>query len=366
MKNPFKFGSVVEEPYFFNRIDEILKVKSILNSENHLIIISPRRYGKTSLINKVAKSLNRPYLILDLQLITTQSDFASQLLKRIYRIYPFQKIKDLVKNFRIIPSITLNPITNEIDISYKTSTSENVQTVLEDVFNLLEKLGTKKSKPIIILDEFQEIKRIGDNLDRFLRSIIQHHTNVKYVFLGSQESLIRNIFEKKKSPFYHFGFLLPLDKIPYNEFLSYLTKNFKFLTEENLSISERILEITKCHSYYTQQLAFTVWELLLKNNKINNSVETAVTELISYHDADYERLWNTINKTDMKVLIGMSVSTSSPLSDEFSKLYDTGASSTVFSSLKRLIEKGFIIKSEAGYEMDDPFFKEWIKIRRLK
>lgn len=366
MKNPFKFGSVVEEPYFFNRVDEIQKVKSILNSENHLIIISPRRYGKTSLINKVAKSLHRPYLILDLQLITTQSDFASQLLKRIYRIYPFQKIKDLVKNFRIIPSITLNPITNEIDISYKTSTSENVQTVLEDVFNLLEKLGTKKSKPIIILDEFQEIKRIGNNLDRFLRSIIQHHSNVKYVFLGSQESLIRNIFEKKKSPFYHFGFLLPLDKIPYNEFCSYLTKNFKLLTEENLSVSERILEITKCHPYYTQQLAFTVWELLFKNNKIKKPVETAVTELMSYHDVDYERLWNTINRTDMKVLIGMSVSASSPLSDEFSKLNDTGASSTVFSSLKRLIEKGFIIKSSAGYEIDDPFFKEWIKIRRLK
>jgi AAA+ ATPase superfamily predicted ATPase len=366
MKNPFKFGSVVEEPYFFDRVDETQKVKSILNSENHLIIISPRRYGKTSLINKVAKSLHKPYLILDLQLITTQSDFASQLLKRIYRIYPFQRIKGLVKNFRIIPSITLNPVTNEVDISYKATTSETAQTVLEDVFNLLEKMGTRKSKPIIILDEFQEIKRIGNNLDRILRSIIQHHSNVKYVFLGSQESLIRNIFEKKKSPFYHFGFLLPLDKIPYNEFLSYLTKNFKLLTEENLSISERILEITKCHPYYTQQLAFTVWELLFKNNKIKNPVETAVNELMRYHDIDYERLWNTINRTDMKILIGMSISDISPLSDEFSKMNDTGASSTVFSSLKRLVEKGFLVKSSTGYEMDDPFFKEWIKIRRLK
>ena len=366
MKNPFKFGSVVEEPYFFNRVEETQKVKSILNSENHLIIISPRRYGKTSLINKVAKSLNRPYLILDLQLITTQSDFASQLLKRIYRIYPFQKIKDSVKNFRIIPSITLNPVTNEIDISYKAATQETAQTVLEDVFNLLEKLGTKKSKPVIILDEFQEIKRIGNNLDRFLRSIIQHHSNVNYVFLGSQESLIRNIFEKKKSPFYHFGFLLQLDKIPYNEFLSYLTTNFKVLTKDNAGISERILEITKCHPYYTQQLAFTVWELLSKNNKIKNPVETAINELMRYHDVDYERLWNTINRTDMKILIGMSISESSPLSDEFSKKNDTGASSTVFSSLKRLVEKGFMIKSTAGYELDDPFFKEWIKIRRAK
>lgn len=366
MKNPFKFGSVVEEPYFMNRVDETQKVKSILNSDNHLIIISPRRYGKTSLINKVAKSLHRPYIILDLQLITTQSDFASQLLKRIYRIYPLQKLKDLVKNFRIAPSITLNPITNDIDISYKATTSETAQTVLEDVLNLLDKLGTSKSKPIIIFDEFQEIKRIGNNLDRFLRSVMQYHKNINYVFLGSQESLIRDIFEKKKSSFYHFGYLLPLDKIPCNEFQSFLTKNFKELTEENISISEKILEITKCHPYYTQQLAFTVWELLFKNYKIINPVETAANELMIFHDVDYERLWNTINRTEMKILIGMSVTASSPLSDEFSKLNDTGASSTVFSSLKRLIEKGFIVKSNAGYEMDDPFFKEWIKVRRLK
>lgn len=365
-KNPFKFGSIVEAPYFMNRVEETRKVKSILSSANHLIIISPRRYGKTSLINAAAKSLNRPYIILDLQLLTTQSDFASQLLKRIYRIYPAQKLKDLIKYFRIAPSITLNPISNAIDISYKTGTSEAANTALEDVLNLIEKLGTGKTKPIIIFDEFQEIKRIGDNLDRFLRSVIQHHKNINYVFLGSQESLIREIFEKKKSPFYHFGYLLPLEKIPSNEFLLYLTNNFRDLTEENNSISEKILEITKCHPYYTQQLAFTVWELLFKENKIKHPVAIAVDELMRHHDIDYERLWNTINRTDMKILIGMSISESSPLSEEFSKQHETGATSTVFSSLKRLLQNGFIVKSSLRYEIDDPFFKEWIRVRRLK
>ena len=118
-KNPFKFGSIVEEPYFTNRIEEIRKVTSFLNSPNHLIIISPRRYGKTSLIIKVIKKTKRPFIFLDLQLITTSQDFASQLLKRVYRVYPLQKIRDLIKNFRITPSITLNPTTNKIDVSYK-------------------------------------------------------------------------------------------------------------------------------------------------------------------------------------------------------------------------------------------------------
>ena len=105
MNNPFKFGTIVEEPYFTNRVREIAEVKSVLKSGNHPIIISPRRYGKTSLMNKVFKSINRPYAMLDLQLITSVEDFAARLLKRLYRIYPSQKMKDTVKNFRILPVI---------------------------------------------------------------------------------------------------------------------------------------------------------------------------------------------------------------------------------------------------------------------
>jgi len=66
----------------------------------------------------------------------------------------------------------------------------------------------------------------------------------------------------------------------------------------------------------------------------------------------------------MKLLIGMSLSDSSPLSEEFSRLHSVGAASTVFSTLKRLIQNGFISKSTSGYEIDDPFFKQWIRARR--
>ena len=88
MKNPFKFGSVVDSPYFINRQEEIEKVNSYMNSENHLIIISPRRFGKSSLVNKVMKEIERPFILLDMQLVTTAEDFAAQLLRRIYRLYP--------------------------------------------------------------------------------------------------------------------------------------------------------------------------------------------------------------------------------------------------------------------------------------
>jgi AAA+ ATPase superfamily predicted ATPase len=363
MKNPFKFGSVVDAPYFIDRLEEIRKVKSILVSENHLIIISPRRFGKTSLISKVIKEMDRPAVLLDLQIITNTEDFAAQLLKRIHRLFPFEKIKRLIKNFRIIPNITFNPLNNEVDISFQTGSSSSI--LVDDVLNLIEKVSNQKNKIIVIFDEFQEIKNIDKVLDKQLRSSIQYHKNINYVFLGSQESLMRDIFEKKKSPFYHFGTLLTLAKIPVQDFKKYLCTGFESVIGITEEIAQKILKITKAHPYYTQQLAFNVWELLRNDKKLVNPVDAACDEIIRHHDMDYERLWHTINRTDMKILIGMALLEISPLSSEFSRKYFNGASSTIFSGLKRLTQNGLLIKTVSGYEIDDPLFRKWLMNRRL-
>ena len=337
-------------------------VRALLSSSNNLIMISPRRYGKTSLINKVIKELKRPYIMVDLQLVTSSDDLAAQIIKRLFRLFPFEHIKQYVKNFRIIPSITLNPLSNEVDISFQPSSSSTL--VMEDAINLIEQLSSSKKRIIAVFDEFQEIKLINSHLDRQLRSLMQHHKKVNYVFLGSQESIIRDIFEKKKSPFYHFGQLIPLGKIPYEDFYEFLSSKFKQVCPAYDQITASILEITQCHPYYTQQLAFFVWELYRNPKPTEDPVEKTVSELIRLHDMDYERLWNTLNKTDIKILIGMASSDLSPLSEAFSQVYQPGASSTIFSALKRLARDGFILKSTSGYEIDDPFFKRWITQRR--
>jgi len=141
-KNPFKFGAVVDEPFFTNRKKELNKIQSILNSQNHIIIISPRRYGKTSLIRKVLKLIDRPAIVLDMMLITDQHDFAVQLLRQIYKIYPFERIKRFIKSFKILPSVSINPVNSEIDISFQTSASSDID--LQDTLNLLENLSSAK------------------------------------------------------------------------------------------------------------------------------------------------------------------------------------------------------------------------------
>ncbi len=362
--NPFKFGSIVDDQYFTNRTEEIRQVRAMLESSNHLVLISPRRYGKTSLVYKVIRTLARPVIAIDLQLITSVEDLASQLLKRIYRIYPAERIKQFIRNFRIIPSVTLNPVTNEVDIAIQ-STSQHFP-MLEDVLNLIEKLSSEKKRVIVVMDEFQEAGRLDTNLFRQLRSVMQLHLHVNYVFLGSQESMIKEIFEKKKSPFYHFGFLLTLNRINRPDFRKYLEKGLMMKIDKPGAIADDILDFTRCHPYYTQQLAFMVWENISDNTDVGNCTIQAIDAVIRIHDIDYERLWGTLNKTNKKLLIGMAESGLTPLSEAFYRKFDIGASSTVFSSLKRLMEIGYIIKSENVYEIDDPFFSRWITQRRNK
>jgi len=360
--NPFKFGTVVDGSFFTDREDEISKIASFIKGENHLILISPRRFGKTSLIRKVINESARKYIYLDLQLIISPDDFASQLLKRIYRIFPVQKLKGFIKSFRLIPSVILNPVTGETEISFKPGSGDLAP--LEDVLNLAEKLGKEDNKIIMVLDEFQDIFRIHAGMDRLLRSVMQNHNNVNYIFMGSSESMIRNIFEKKSSPFYRFGSLMTLEKIPGNKFTLFLEEKFKSKTSRYSELTKIILAVTDSHPFYTQQFAFTVWELLERYGYKEDITAIAADEIVQSHDNDFERLWNSLNRTDMAILTGMAYSNISPLSDEFSGLYGTGASSTVFSALKRLAGKGILIKERSGYIMDDPFFKRWIIARR--
>jgi AAA+ ATPase superfamily predicted ATPase len=354
MENPFKFGSVVDNEHFTDRVNEQLEVRQALNSANHLVLISPRRFGKTSLIEKVTAEMERPVISLDLQLVTGITDFAAQLLKRMLKINKLEKIKRLIAAFRIVPTIELNPLTNNIEISFQPSIKENF-TTLEDVFNLIEKMGEKGKRPIVVLDEFQEIVSLNKNLPKQLRSVIQHHKNVNYVFLGSLESMMKAIFETKKSPFYHFGYLMRLEKIPFNDFYEYLTRRLANITAENKTLSSKILQFTNCHPYYTQQLAYYCWAFLEKSDYESGMFNKVITNIIRIHDTDYERLWNTISKTDKKVLIALAVN------ENFDKLHLP--TSTIYSGVKRLIEKGYLIKDDT-FKFDDPFFKYWIESKR--
>ncbi len=119
MNNPFKFGTIVEDDFFTDRRMETRELANLLNSANHIILISPRRFGKSSLVNKVLKAGTRPYITINLQSITSVESLATKILKDIFKLFPWEKVKHIIKNMRIIPMVSANPMNDSFEISFQ-------------------------------------------------------------------------------------------------------------------------------------------------------------------------------------------------------------------------------------------------------
>ncbi len=222
----------------------------------------------------------------------------------------------------------------------------------EDVMELIEKTHTQQDRIIIVLDEFQEILDLAPRMDKKLRAIMQKQEHINYILLGSQESMMTDIFEKKKSPFYHFGEMMRLGKLPREDFHRYLSDRLKTRFSENYEeLANRILDYTICHPYYSQQLAANVWTISVLQPEKEDALEAAINHIVVSHGLDYERLWMNFNRTNKWILQSLARNSALQTGE-----YPT---STVYSALKRLQKDGYVIYSD-HYEIEDPFFKEWI------
>ena len=350
MENPFKFGTIVEEEYFTDRVKEVAYIEQFVNSANHLVLISPRRFGKSSVVAKAVKQSGRKFITVNLQQVTSVSDLSAKLLKELFKVHPLERIRHLITHFRVIPTVSANPVTGAIDISFQPGIDGIV--LLEDVLTLIEKAHSEQDRIIVILDEFQEVCDLAPRLDKQLRAIMQNHNHINYILLGSQESMMTDIFENKKSPFYHFGELMRLGKLPRKDFHQYLSERLAgCYSEKHSELSDEILDYTDCHPYYSQQLAANVWQIGVLQPETTDPVRKAIDYIVTTHSLDYERLWMNFKRTNKWLLQRLA----------FGKPLQSGEyrTSTIYSALKRLQKDGYIIYSNR-YELEDPFFKEWI------
>ena len=208
MSNPFAFGSIVKEEQFCNRVIELKELKQdILNNQN-VLIYAPRRFGKTSLVLKAVEELKKEYkdfrfVYIDLMTITDKREFINKYFNAVAKSLetPFDKTIEALKSFLKLKPIIKASISDTgnmvFSLDFSKSESDNV---LDDILNIPMKYG-EKYKVCIVFDEFQEIENI-EGLENKLRSIIQNHSDVSYVFLGSKKSIINAMFSDTKRPFY--------------------------------------------------------------------------------------------------------------------------------------------------------------------
>ncbi len=378
MQNPFKFGSVVTGHDFADRRRELVELIRELRDGQHLFLLSPRRYGKTSLILTLLDRLHgRGALVayVDVFRTTTPAQLFELMAGTILRAAesrPERLLRlamDLLGRLRphVGADATGRP-TLSLDIG---TSSRSLLGLQEEVLALPERLAmNRKRRLVLAFDEFQEILRFpGAGLEKAMRSHFQQHRHVSYLFAGSRQTALQDMAIRERSPFYKFGRVKSLGPIPQEEFAPFLAARFR---RGGLAVSPEVLDATLATAddvpYNVQRLCHQLWNLRagkatrLTERDIGDALATILDQDSPYFSAAWERL--SLHQRQVVQAIAKGGGRNM-FSRDFLTTHRLGSHSSVQTSLRLLLKEQVLFKTNGEYRIADPFFREWIGTRSV-
>ena len=370
IENPFIFGKAAEGTYFTDRTEDAKRLHANLTHGINTIIISPRRWGKTSLVKKVIADINRPDIkpvFIDIFQCKSEYEFyhafASSVIKQTAS--RLDEWVETAKNFlsNISPKFSFgsDPM-NDFSLSFEWNPKDDTET---DILQLPEKIAQKKDVHLVIcLDEFQQIADFDDTqkFQKKLRSVWQHQQNVTYCMFGSKKHLMENIFNDKANPFYKFGDMMFLKKIPTEEWVPFICAKFqetgKIISPE---LASKICEATENLSSYVQHLAWVVW---YKTDKVvtNKDVTAAIDDLLEQNKVFFQREVEQLSELQVNFLRALANGVTTGFSrKDVIKKYRLESSANVQSVKKALLKKDLINVDGQEISFNDSLFKQWLK-----
>lgn len=358
MQSPFQFGRVVVGDTFTDRNSEIKRLKANIENNIHTMLISPRRWGKSSLVKQTALHLEKnkkiKFCFIDLFKTRNEEDF--------YSSYTRAVIKAISSKTEEIVGISLgtDPL-SDFEISFD---MKGMKQNYEDVLNLPEKIAEKKNINIIVcIDEFQNLGHFDEPVvfQKRLRAVWQHHQRVAYILYGSKRHMLMHLFENKSMPFYKFGDVIYLDKIPAEDLKTFIANSFsrtgKTIAED---YTGQIAASVKCHPYYTQQLAHLTW-LGTENCVSAEILNQAVEELLNQNSLLYQKEIETLSNIQVNFLKAITGGVNQLSSTEAIKEYNLNSSANVTRLRKALEKKEIIDVVGKRIEFIDPVFELWFR-----
>lgn len=370
MKRVFMYGVSVEGENFTDRVRETKRLK--LNFENGLntVLISPRRMGKTSLIKKVQASIINPkikVIYMDVYDCRSEYDFYNKFAALILQetAGKMEQALENAKQFllRISPKISFSPDpTTDFSLSLGITPQSHTP---EEILNLPERIAQKHDIHIVVcIDEFQQIGEFPDSLavQKRLRSVWQHQQNVSYCLFGSKKHLMANLFQNKRMPFYQFGEMIFLDKIPTEDWIKYITKQFdsrgKHISPE---LALKICEAVDNYSSYVQQLS---WNVFADTEKevTEKTLSIAIDELFAQSSALFMQQIEGLTTFQMNFIraicsgIHTGFGTQATLQN-----FNLGTKSNLSRIKTSLTEKEIIETINGQVYLADPVFELWFR-----
>lgn len=367
---PFIFGIATSGDNFTDRKKETERL--LLNFQHgvNTVLISPRRWGKTSLVQKVCRLAQSDKLkIVYIDIFSCRSDkefynaFATAIIKQTSS--KFEEWLDNAKLFlsRITPKISIGP-DPMTDFSISLEMNQKSEDI-DEILQLPEKIAQKKNCSIVIcIDEFQQIAEFSDSktFQKRLRTVWQLQKNVSYCLFGSKKHLMNELFENKSYPFYKFGDAIYLQKIGTQDWVEYICNRFS-VTGKQISeqLAERISQAVDNHSSYVQQLAWLVW---IHTDKIatEKDFESAYQDIIDQNTPLFEKQTESLTTYQMNFLRAVLDGVHSEFTkQEILNKYQLGTSANI-SIVKRALEKKELIEIEKRkISIPDPILKEWLR-----
>lgn len=370
LSNPFLVYGYDSPRYFCDREAETQELLEAIQNGRNVSLISPRRMGKTGLIHNLfyhlqAQNADAACIYIDIYATKSLADFVRQLAREIIGKFdsPLQQmgsnISQLLRGLKL--TMEFDPITNNPQWSLGFQPQESEQT-LDTIFQYIKGLD---KNIVIAIDEFQQINEYPEKtVEALLRTYVQNLHNVRFIFSGSKQHLMMQMFDSPKHPFYSSTQRLHLR--PIDEHIYYLFVQ-QHLQAKNLTISEELFHTIYTTvdgvTWYVQSLLNKMYGLYSDKQLTEEDFRECLQAIVASREDDYNRLYQllTSNQATLLTAIAKEHSVQSPTAGGFMQKYHLKAVGSVQRAIQFLSENEYIYPTEKGYIVYDRFLAFWLR-----
>lgn len=360
---------IAKGEYFCNRVEETKTLVNNIQSGTHTVLISPRRYGKTSLAYRAIEKCGLPSIKIDLYMATGKDDVERAIIKGVNELIAqvtgvteklLHSIKSYIKTLKPTLEVVHDGFKLSLESTGQGTTTENICEALQILDQVLIK---KKKKCVLLIDEFQEIERVAKNqgIEGAIRHVAQETENFSLIFSGSRCHLLKSMFNDKNKPLYRLCDEIILQRIDEKDYLAFINKFAKKKWNKQISkaVFTNLIEVTERHPYYFNAMLRALF--LAKTQPGPKTIETTWQDLIGRKRDDLMAETKSLNITQKKILQAIADGINQELTGkEFLNKAKLASASTV-RGLEQLLEEDLIEKLGKRYIMIDPLLKSLIK-----
>ncbi len=370
MKSPFEFGGTVSDNSFTNRTKERHRLYVNLTSGINTILISPRRWGKSSLVERATKDIVAKHpeikvISIDLFSVNSEEEFLSLFARSVIKASASKASEwlDIAKDTfkKLVPKIVLNTDLGDISLEFDRS---EIKKHKEEILNLPETIASSKGiKFIVCIDEFQNIVHYQDSdlIEKAMRSFWQRHKNVSYCLFGSKRHMISDIFNDSSRSFYKFGDIMFLAKIERSEWIFFIQERFKG-TNKKISFenAELIASQMQDHSWYVQQMSHLTW--LQCDKEVTKDIVEEAFEMVKNSQLPFfQQVIENMSNTQINLLKAVLQNEKQLTSVAVMTKYNLGTPNNIRKNIQILIQDDIVDKVGEEYKFLDPMFYHLLK-----